>query len=621
MNEVNVVVIDKVYSEEGEKIRKQCSAINDTIVGYKQCLVNIADNAIVSGSVNEALRVYISYVCSLIDVASDLGSKYESICRKFISDIDEADDYLYEGENQERYFTEEEQKAMFEMLDKPLCKVTDGVGDWIIQAITNICDFFNIKEIFGISTDLQKNKRLLLDLKDTTKETLNDIYTDVKNVDRKYGNSIGGAGGSGDYYTSKFDYVSITLALLRDTLTEMKYIISPENGKFTAEEINTRLAPLVSELHSYLDETLLIDNEVLTEEIAEIFVSNPQNETWFYEFRGPINDEIAELSNWDLANMVIFQGTTVSTSMLADRFSVPSSVATEDVYAYLQIKKQLSKTIGKMAENEDFSDYTENLDKAQKIIDAITKHKEDYPGYEKYKKMYDSVVGNIMGTVGNSLDVGMDLIEIIMTRFFCSYLKNQEIIESLSNGVDENSLLGIAINDLRADYNNKFLATAKDFAGYISSELIEKGIKKGTKELLKIAGKGASSLYTILDTAKNVAGELSGLGGKATATLDFVSLSQSLNDYQGAYQYNFQKVASGDYTESDLTNLKNSFELLKNAYVKCYQLLAQRAEASGDGMKQSYYLYLSKLISKLKISKDAEAFNFVSYDDYVKLHS
>lgn len=618
---MDVVVIDKVYSDEGKQIRKQCSAINDTIVGYKQCLVNIADNAIVSGSVNEALRIYISYVCSLVDVASDLGNKYENMCRMFISDIESADDYLYEGENQKRYFTEDERKTMLEMLDKPLCKITDGVGDWIIQAIVNICDFFNIKEIFGISTDLQKNRKLLLDLKDTTKEILNDIYADVKKVDRKYGVSIGGVGGSGDYYTSKFDYISITLTLLRDTLTEMKYIISPGNGKFTPEEINTRLAPLVSELHSYLDETLLIDNEVLTDEIAEIFVSNPQNETWFYKFRGPINDEIAGLNNWDLANMVIFQGSTVSTSMLADRFSVPSSVATEDVYAYLQIKKQLSETIGKMAENEDFSDYTENLDKAKEIIDAITKHKEDYPGYKTYKKLYDTVIGDILGTVGDSLGTGLDLIEEIMLPLFSSYLKNQEIIESLSNGVDENSLLGIAIKDLRVDYNNKFLGAAKKFAGYVSSELLKKGIKEGTKGLLKIAGKGAASLYTILDTAKNIAGELSGLGGKATATLDFVSLSQSLNDYQGAYQYNFQKVASGDYTESNLTNLKNSFELLKNAYVKCYQLLAQKSESSGNGMKQSYYLYLSKLISKLKISKDTDAFNFVSYDDYVRLHS
>lgn len=51
--------------------------------------------AIMEGATAEALESFVDYVENLKDIVNDMGEEAKGMCLAFLSEVDEADSYLY----------------------------------------------------------------------------------------------------------------------------------------------------------------------------------------------------------------------------------------------------------------------------------------------------------------------------------------------------------------------------------------------------------------------------------------------------------------------------------------------------------------------------------------------
>lgn len=87
---------DEYITSMATFLKQRATNLQDAIDSYLDILANIRQDAIKKGDTAEALDTFISYAKNLSNVVSALGETAESTCTKFLDEIDEKDEYLFE---------------------------------------------------------------------------------------------------------------------------------------------------------------------------------------------------------------------------------------------------------------------------------------------------------------------------------------------------------------------------------------------------------------------------------------------------------------------------------------------------------------------------------------------
>ena len=90
------LVIDDDYIYDAAAHAKKCAVnLNNVLTSYIKILNQIRSDAIMSGDVAEALSAYISTASKLSGTLKEIGTSINSNGQKFVSAVDDADDYLF----------------------------------------------------------------------------------------------------------------------------------------------------------------------------------------------------------------------------------------------------------------------------------------------------------------------------------------------------------------------------------------------------------------------------------------------------------------------------------------------------------------------------------------------
>lgn len=599
-------VNDWLYQDVGFDVAIACNYIGISLFKYVNALKQISTNVIVSGDTHDALVQYIAFFDNLATKIGEVGTQYKTLATCFIDAIDDTDDIVYEKSSSKdltRDFSVDKENDIRGLINDEYTGIFSGIYNYMDNAFFSL-----VNKIGDFCMSLDESKR--------NSDAYLWAWTNHNNMSKKeLSNIFEAARGIDTDYSLKFGQLFDEFASLVELIKEANGLLS-KKGSFISANISS-LIQRASEL-SVTDFTPEKMSEHVTKEDAVAFASDYANRSAYLKYTSELSNAVSDIGALDAATMVIFQGKAITLSTLCDKMSVPDTISHEDVYAYLTVKKQISETITKLADNEiDVSQHTAAYDKAQEIIDAITGKKESYPGYDIFKDMYDQAV-ECAETISSGIDISTDVAEILIPMF-ASYVANQEVIASLAVGMDKNSLAGIAVQELQYEYTNQFAAGIEDFVAYIFSETSKEALKTGRKTLLTLAGEGAGGLYNAVDLGIKTVGDLSGLSSASSSQLEFMCLFNANIELEKAFQHNFDVVASGTYTDADILNLENSYKIMQDNYAKQYSLLATATGVNGEYDKKRYYNYMSDLISETNMTEISNISPF-TYDEYVKLY-
>ena len=565
-----------------------------SLLKYVNKLKEINSSIIISGETHDALEQYICLFDNLAEKLGEIGNQYKTLCGNFLSDVDAADSYIYEkcsSKSLTRDFSTTKENDLKRSIKDDWSGPFKDIYNYLDNAVYGFAG-----KIQDICAKLDQSKRnsnsylsILLNKNDASKKQVERIFKAARLLDEDYAKK---------YAVLYDDFKSVV-----DLIDEADAIVSSKET-FTVASIAGLIAKC--DLIAIPDYREILKKKVTAED-AEEFTSDIRNRTFYSPYMSELNNAVNDIGALDTAAMIIYQGKAIALSTVVDSYNVPDKIGRGDIFEYLVVKKQLASTIDKMAEKSKTKE--EYYAQAEMILGIIEGKGKDHPEYDVFRRMYDDTVKamekylgetEVTGTITSAMDISTKVADILLPMF-ASYIENQEIIKSLANGMDPNSLAGIAVAQLQDEYDNQFKASIDKFLAFIFSETAKEAIKQGRKTLLTLAGEGAGSLYSAIDLGIKTTGELSGLSTASSSQLEFLCLFNSNAELEKAYQHNFDIIASGTYTDDDVTNLANSFQILKETYAREYTLLGKAAGVNGDYDKKDYYDYLASNIKGMTI--------------------
>ena len=94
-NNTELKIDDDYINSQAEQIAKWACDLQGGIDKYTAILNNILAAAIMEGATAEAFESFVDYVENLKDIVNDMGEEAKGMCLAFLSEVDEADSYLY----------------------------------------------------------------------------------------------------------------------------------------------------------------------------------------------------------------------------------------------------------------------------------------------------------------------------------------------------------------------------------------------------------------------------------------------------------------------------------------------------------------------------------------------
>jgi len=176
-------------------------------------------------------------------------------------------------------------------------------------------------------------------------------------------------------------------------------------------------------------------------------------------------------------------------------------------------------------------------------------------------------------------DYDIKIIALLMN----DYSDNMEYLNSLersllASGFDSKILTSV-MNDLRSEYDDKYLAACKKVLG----DSIEK-LVSGALENNPIG----ATVITTLDILELV-------DDKSTDKMDYVAIKTYESDAMLAYASLGEKINSGNYTEQDLADFRNMFELCRNMEISKYEAALKFVDSEDYKICQEAIKYYSDL--------------------------
>lgn len=86
---------DDYVNSQAEQITEWACDLQQGIDKYIGILNHILESAIMEGATADALTSFVEYVENLKDIVKDMGEEAKGMCLAFLSEVDEADSYLY----------------------------------------------------------------------------------------------------------------------------------------------------------------------------------------------------------------------------------------------------------------------------------------------------------------------------------------------------------------------------------------------------------------------------------------------------------------------------------------------------------------------------------------------
>lgn len=90
-----LIIYDDYIYEAGSHAKKCASNLENVLTNYISTLQDIRDNSIMSGDIADTLSAYISCASKLKGKLKDIGVYTNSNCENFVSEVDEADNFLF----------------------------------------------------------------------------------------------------------------------------------------------------------------------------------------------------------------------------------------------------------------------------------------------------------------------------------------------------------------------------------------------------------------------------------------------------------------------------------------------------------------------------------------------
>lgn len=619
MGTKELIIKDSEFTDAGKKFKAYCGVLEDVILQYKIALNIIITNAIPSGATHDAIVRYIEYIAKLENIAKGIGEKCNSLVTGFIAEIERADDYLYDAgiSNSIRDFSSEEYERLVECLDDPWCCTTDSIGDWFYDKINKVIDFFNWD---SAKSYLQKCHRLLLDYNDETKQGLRILFDRVYEVDRKYGSSIAGATPyDGDYYTSHFDCVVLTMCQIRDMLDIMADIINPQNGMFTVGNIDDKLGKAYKELLTYYEQTIDIKEMGQKPTIPEIsdFASQPWAGSYFNCFFWPVSDFVADVGGFEAFKMVAF-----------NMFDITKDKLLVGNYEEFIAKKQLLAVLGDMIESYKFSesDEKEAIDDCKTFLKCVEKYGDKWyeymnttrgangklllDGRTKEAKEFNEFLEGL-GGAQKILKYGSQGIEYI-SQLFADYKEGLQILDSFEKNYSGDKTILNAVSQIRELYNKEFSA----WALRAIQEVEEIGINVGLKKLGKAVP--VVAVVSAIGDSIEFVGDLIGVGSEAQSMYDALAYYQLYDSSQDAYRNAFDVFKTADPNSEEYEvlahDLENCFNLHKKNIIELFKAMSKASNST----KQSYYNYCAKQAEMLTMYDGAQP-DILTYEEFLSI--
>lgn len=92
---IDVKIDDDYVINAGENIKNWTAALQQNMNAYINILNDITTTGISAGDAHEALVAFKQYAEALRDAIDEMGEDINKMCNNFLSDINEADSYLY----------------------------------------------------------------------------------------------------------------------------------------------------------------------------------------------------------------------------------------------------------------------------------------------------------------------------------------------------------------------------------------------------------------------------------------------------------------------------------------------------------------------------------------------
>lgn len=627
INEYDIIVVDAEYIQAEEYINYQCSLADILINNYSKCLSNIINDSISSGQLNDALIEFQKYVSKLQNINGRIASKYMELCDLYLSQIDNADDILYESRfsgNVKRVFTDEEKQKLVKVFRQ-------SCGRRIIGFLE-----VNISKFLGLFFDSMKRvaeeeERRLNEYNKLKEKTVVDIFEKVREIDKEYAllieeNLQGDKVGTGlDMFTQT---INSEIAVIRT----MGDLLGNGSDKLTVESIKTNLNPLFDEMNKLIDTTLYInveEPEIILEQI-ERFVEFSENETFYEDYEAILKEEYDYRTWADEVGNKILNGDDVFIACIVGDAYMPDDIKKDSnlAYEYLVLKKHYSSVINSVVGNSAYNKYMSDVIKQYKESDFATIYgyiskgtnlvkvddKNNLNLYKKYLSDFQELnkyYTNILKSLGYVGDF-----EKIIAPLCYDYAKNIELIESVCGNIDDGSMSYHVMQGLIMEYKHKYLKLTKDLLEKSETKLYE----KTADEVLKfiIGSENLAAIKLSLELSK----EITGLGSAYESIVEFKILYKSNKELIANYNKCFKaaKDAGENITQKQATDLQNAFNLLKNTYKKEFNDLYNYYRADDVPGASEYMMYYKQQmlnIDKLKMDNDKPLTElFLSMDEY-----
>lgn len=542
------------YNNRIDSMNKCCKEMDKNIELYRKLLKASRNDAIIAGETAEVLDAFITQVNKLNGIMSNLAGDYEKLVIGFLSDIDIADDLLYDSSFKGRkYFTDTE----FKRADRVLSHQPFSLKEFFNWAWQGIFEIYwrNCKENTGVLVNRVEN----LDKK--TARKLNAIKKNVRSTDRRY--------------SKKFEYLDNHIITIETALKKINEIVEPTCANFDIDHVK-ELKSIIREIQKQND---IIKNGDFTPDEAIIeFAKNTDIAIKYFSsidkvFKNFINDE---------KDLIV-------------------------INKYTEIKNEMVESFNRysqdyVASSEDFEKYKNNVDE---YIDAIKKYGD---GWKKYVDGDCTFLNRFLNGIGGikKFEKFAENYREILYQLLFSMDESKKALSAFEKNCDlSDKNVKKALEHLKSLYNKELFAFLDDVVEQIVSDewtTIKDLLKKGNI-VTKVIG------YAIdgIEYKRNSLG----VNDKMDAIALYSWVVESEKAYENAiYALNNADKTSKKYLEL-VQNSRYCFDIAKNAKLA---MLKKIIDSSKDWEKD-YYQYCYNQLRNASMS-DSSRLNIMSKETY-----
>lgn len=604
------------YEEFSTKYVNEFNGIKEEINKYKEMLVALTNNGVISGAVHDELLIFIDYVNKIPEYIDDAISKVQKLVSRYLSDMNEAqclkDKYIIYSKdyNKTRDFTDE----YFENL-KYLCDSTKKDTN-IFEEINDFAQDIVTKAIHFIGKsfdwfDARDTQLLVLEANDITLKKLIVIQEDLKETERKY--------------VASAKLIEECLFETNNYINVLNEIMSTDVSCFSVTPFIARLTDIYNKMMSILEK---IDfDDVVNEEDIINYIKGFNAENFFLNTDEEIRKYIGDLSTLEQSN-ADFWKILITQSFDIAQHEVYHGFSTAYSYDDYIRDAELLDIIEDMTESESYdeSELNDKVGTLERLLGYVKKYGDNWEKeltgkrdsnndllldkrtteYKLFKEFFDQ-----FGNAEKILKYGTDFCEIL-AKLCADYEKNLKILDSIEAYCGANEIMQESLTRVKAQYEKALSSIWLDLSGKIS----EYGIDFITDNFDKLYGVGIFSTVGYIKAGINIVGKVTGISDEAQAKHELISYgSEQLMNARKAYN-NSLKALKNCHQDSEgydkcLKDFENCFDYYRITQKRLYEKMAQASK----GVQEEYYDYCAKKLEQLSLS-NYESFELMTFEEY-----